>query len=538
MKTRMRRTMMHGVLFYIFLLLALSFTALPGAAMPRASASDLGLSRDEGFAAIDRYVEQEMRAARVPGLALGIVQGDQIVHLNGFGVADPSGRPVTPQTPFIIGSTTKSMTAVAIMQLVEAGKLELDAPIQRYLPWFHVADPDASAHITLRHLLNHTSGLPTTTGEEFVNSADMSDGAGALEQRVRALSTAELTAPVGTIWQYCNANYDVLGLIVQTVAGQSYETYLQEHLFTPLAMRQTFTAQVDAQQHGMATGYRYWFGVPWPADLPYNRGDLPAGFVISTAEDMAHYLIAHLNAGRYQDAAVLSPTGIAELHRPAVLIPGESDIFYGLGWYIMPTNGVPTVRHVGATANFHANLVLVPESGWGVVLLMNSNSAFLGRARIDGIAVGVTSLLVGRAPPVAASFYDAIMFYFIILGVAALQVVGIIRSMGKLRRWRTQPARRPHGWRALVWHIGLPVVLNLIPAVVFLVGAPQLFGPLSGLIYVAPDLGYIMVVSGVVGLGWSVLRTGLAFFVLRTRGAPIAVGAATSNRRSRDTEVE
>src|SRR5215212_5547681 len=182
------------------LVLAFGHPTAPAAAAPRPDAPD--------FAAIDAYVQSEMQAARLPGLALGIVQGDQIVHLKGFGSADPSGRPVTPQTPFIIGSTTKSMTAVAIMQLVEAGKVALDAPVQRYLPWFHIADPDASARITIRHLLNHTSGLPTTTGGEFVTSADTSDRA--LEQRVRALSSAELTAPVGTIWQYWNANYDVL----------------------------------------------------------------------------------------------------------------------------------------------------------------------------------------------------------------------------------------------------------------------------------------------------------------------------------------
>ena len=86
------------------------------------------------FAAIDAFVEKEMEAQRIPGLALGIVQGDQIVHLKGFGIADPSGRAVTPQTPFIIGSLSKSFTALAIMQLVEEGKVELDAPVQRYLP--------------------------------------------------------------------------------------------------------------------------------------------------------------------------------------------------------------------------------------------------------------------------------------------------------------------------------------------------------------------------------------------------------------------
>ena len=101
---------------------------------------------DDGpdLAAIDRYVRSEMDAQRIPGLALGIVQGDRIVHVQGFGQADRSGRQVTPETPFLIGSVTKSFTALAIMQLSEAGQVQLDAPVQRYLPWWRVADPDAS----------------------------------------------------------------------------------------------------------------------------------------------------------------------------------------------------------------------------------------------------------------------------------------------------------------------------------------------------------------------------------------------------------
>ena len=467
------------------------------------------------FAAIDAYVQLEMQAAHVPGAALGIVQGDQILHLKGFGIADPSRRPVTPQTPFIIGSTTKSMTALAIMQLVEAGKIELDAPVQKYLPWFRIADSDASAHITVRHLLNHTSGLPTTTQTEFITSSDMSDNA--LEQRVRALADAELSAPVGTTWQYCNANYVILGLIIQSVSGQSYETYLQEHLFAPLDMHQTFTSQ--AQQHEMATGYRYWFGFPVPADLPYDRGNLPAGFVISSAEDMAHYLIVHLNGGRYGDAAILSPSGIAELHRPAVPIEGTDDIFYGMGWYIAPTNGVPTVRHVGETANFHANLVLVPEGRWGIVLLMNADSAFLGRSRIEEMITGVTSLLVGRTPPSPTPLYEDLFFYFVILGIFLLQIIGINRSSRILRRWHAQPGRRPQSLLRAIWHILPPLMLNIIPAFLFLLVIPELFGlPLSGIIYRAPDLGYVMLMSSIVALTWSAIRTGLALLALGRSG--------------------
>ena len=119
-------------------------------------------SNETDFKAIDEYVTARMRSDRIPGLALAIVKGDQIVYLKGYGQADPSGRPVTPQTPFIIGSITKPFTALAVMQLVDAGKVELDAPVQRYIPWFRPAGsgPAGSAHITVRMLINQTSGLP------------------------------------------------------------------------------------------------------------------------------------------------------------------------------------------------------------------------------------------------------------------------------------------------------------------------------------------------------------------------------------------
>jgi CubicO group peptidase (beta-lactamase class C family) len=145
---------MHRIVLAM-LLLALGLTT----GMARATSAPRAPAAPD-FAAIDAYVEAQMHEQRIPGLALGIVQHDQIVHLKGFGVANPQGEPVTPQTPFSIGSLTKSFTAVAILQLVEAGQLDLDAPVQRYLSWFRVADREASSRITLRNLLNHASGLP------------------------------------------------------------------------------------------------------------------------------------------------------------------------------------------------------------------------------------------------------------------------------------------------------------------------------------------------------------------------------------------
>jgi CubicO group peptidase (beta-lactamase class C family) len=519
------------IVMLALLTLAVLLPAVPaGAMIATNSPPDPGLPfdkltsrRDEGFAAIDAYVDAQMRELRIPGLALGIVQGDQIVHLKGFGIADSSGRAVTPQTPFMIGSVTKSFTALAIMQLVEQGKVELDAPIQRYLPWFRVADEAASAQITVRYLLNQTSGLSRATGNQFQASRDMRTDT--LERQARSLSTARLGEPVGTAFQYSNANWWPLGMLIQTVSGQPYETYIQQHILAPLEMRQSSTAIPDAQAQGMATGYRYWFGRYLPAD-PQDSGHypgmLPQGGVISSAEDMAHYLIAHLNQGRYNDTPIVSPAGMAEVQRPAVPIGASADTFYAMGLDIGQINGVPTVSHDGSMFNFHANLVLIPEGRWGIILLENAENIpdEFGPQRLQGIAAGVTSLLIGRQPPPAASSQFVLILYSAILGIIVAQALGMLRSIALLRRWRTRPADHSRGWLGIGWRVVLPLVFNLSWALLILVGLPRVFAPLPALMRGMPDLGPLLVGSGVVALGWSIVRSVLVYVALRKSAAP------------------
>jgi CubicO group peptidase (beta-lactamase class C family) len=193
----------HTVLAIVALLLCLT-PATVGATVPT--------NTDPDFAAVDAYVEKQVKDLNLPGLALAIVHGDQIVHLKTLGTADPSGRPITTQTSFLLASVSKSFTALAIMQLVEAGRIDLEAPVQRYLPWFRVADADASARITVRDLLNQTSGLSSLTGNGYFTTRD-SDNA-AQERFVRGLSTASLSSAPGTAYEYSNANYATLGAII------------------------------------------------------------------------------------------------------------------------------------------------------------------------------------------------------------------------------------------------------------------------------------------------------------------------------------
>jgi CubicO group peptidase (beta-lactamase class C family) len=306
------------------------------------------------------------------------------------------------------------------------------------------------------------------------------------------------------------------------VSGQEYESYVQQHILAPLDMRNSFTSKAEAQPHGLALGHRYWFGLPVAFDEPFPRGGVPQGFIISSAEDMAHYLSAQLNGGRFGDASVLSPAGIAELHRPAAR-QGDGETFYGMGWDVGPINGLPAVWHDGDTFSFHSFMMLVPEQGWGVVLLSNASN-IPATARFQTIAPGVINLLTGRQP-VVDHVYDSLIVHSVVVGIVVLQILGMVRSAALLRRWRSQPQRRPAGWLRRSWHIGLPFVLNLLWALFILVALPRLFAPLPALILGIPDLGYMLVGSGLVALGWGILRTVLAYLALRKSSTAGAAGA-------------
>jgi len=478
----------------------------------RASAKPV--TNSSSYDAIDAYVEGEMRRLKIPGVSLAIVEGDKIVRLRGFGRARPDGEAPTPQTPFFIGSLTKSFTALAVMQLVEAGKIDLDAPVQRYLPWFRVADPQASAQMTVRHLLNQTSGLPTSSGE--IQLADFDNSPGATERQARALSTLVLARPVGSAFEYSNSNYNLLGLIIEAAGGELYADYVQKHIFTPLDMSHSYTSPTIAKQNGLAVGHQYWFAVPFARpNLPIPHGSLPSGQLISSAEDMARYLIALLNGGRYGDAQILSGAGIAELHR------GEADVSfkgislgqYGMGWYIDEIGQTKLVWHSGILPHFYAYMALLPEQKKGVVLLFNADHHWMSPVLTE-VGTGVAALLAGDQPqPAPVPFVGMIPWALRgLLLIPALQIAGVVATLRLLRRWRLDPERRPSGGRQWGLHTLLPLVPNLLVALAL---RPMLGKRRSYLMFYMPDYSWIAMVCGSFSLVWSFLRTGLVLRALR-----------------------
>ena len=471
-----------------------AFASPPAAATPSAD-----------FGAIDAYIATQRAAQHIPGLALAMVAPDGSIHLGGFGAVDAGGPAVTSHTPFIIGSTSKSFTALAVMQLVEAGRIELDAPVQRYLPWFRVADADASARITVRDALNQTTGLSTASGRRTLT--EYSSGDDALQNRVRALRDVAPTAPVGRTYQYSNCNYQILGAIVEAVSGQSFEAYMQQHVFDPLDMTHTYTSKAAALANGLAVGHRSLFGRAIAYDEPVPRGSIPSGFVISTAEDMSHYLSAQLNGGRFRDVSVLSPAGIAELHRGAARI-GDSDVYYAMGWNTGSLDGMPAVWHGGDTFGYQSFMVLLPDAGWGAAMLANM-SDIPSNARFAEILTGALDLATGR-PPKVEHANDSTMVYAAVFAIVALQVLGMLRTTRLLALWRRNEARRPRGAAAVFTRLALPLLTNVLWGGFVLIAIPAAFAPLAVVTLGMPGIGHLLLASGAVALVWAPLRLWLS----------------------------
>ncbi len=455
------------------------------------------------FAQVDTYLEELRAAGNLPGIALAIVRDGETVYTRGYGYAGPQDRPVSPETPMVIGSVSKSFTALAIMQLVEAGKLDLDAPVSRYLAWF-----DRSETITVRHLLTQTSGFSTFEGRKgFMGRSDDSQ---AFEKVARRMMRAPLANPPGQEWMYSNANYSLLGLLVEVASGQTYEDYMSEHIFEPLGMTHTYTNLEEARAGGMSSGYVYALGQPFTiSNLSYPRALLPAGYIISTAEDMGRYAAAMLG----EDSTVISAAGLAEMQRPQAKVQFVSAGHYAFGWFIDEMAGQTMVWHSGDVPDFHGNVTLAPESGWGVVLLFNENST-LDKRGMDTAAFHVMGILMGYEPgslalPTLAvpNMYPAFMGVFVLALV--IQVALTARSVHTLRRWQNQPQTRPQsGWRRGLALL-LPLALNLGFAAFLLFGFLQSIMqlPLMTAVLFQPDIGILLAVLIGLAIGWGLIRT-------------------------------
>lgn len=486
------------------------------------SASDPDLQTSEQDQ-IDAYIEDRMRTANIPGLALGVVRSGEVIFLKGYGVAGADGRAVTPQTPFIIGSLSKSLTALAVMQLVEAGQIDLDAPVTRYLPWFRTADPAASAQITVRHLLHQDSGLPVYAGRRGMADVDQADTA--LENGVRELATIGLSRPAGQGFEYANENYTTLGLIVQAVSGEPYEEFIRTQIFAPLQMRHSAATLSDPAAQDLATGYRYWLRWPIAFEAPYPRRQTPAGFLMSSAEDMSHYVLAYLNGGAYAGQQVLSPAGMATLLAPGARMGATSA--YAMGWVVRDQGGSIKIEHSGDVSNFHANMLLLPDRKLGIVILTNVGG-FNNAAALNLPIEGVAAILQGRGVPPALDPPTDWLTPVQLLLPLLIAVVWLAGSFVPLWRWQRRGAVPVRGW-PILWRYGLPLAVDLgLAGTAWIVLPARFQTPMTTIGLFATDVFVILGSLTVLGLAGAL---GRSMFVFRPSRRIKAAGRRTGATR-------
>ncbi|WCI09690.1 serine hydrolase [Arthrobacter sp. OVS8] len=503
--------------------------AAPPAPAPSVTPATGPANPKQAYAELDSFLQEQIQSLGIPGAAVAVVRDGVRVHTAAFGRADDSGRPMTSQTPVLLASTSKTLTAIAVMQQVEAGRLRLDEPVQTYLPWFTLDDSRSSA-ITVRHLLHQASGMAS---RDTAFEASDAQGPEALEDGVRALAETPLAGEPGAAFRYANANFNIAGLLVQTVSGQPFGDYVQQHVFGPLEMAHSHPTRAAARADNAAAGYARWFGTWWrQTNVPAPTTGTPSSTMYSSAEDLSHELMALLDGGRYGDARILQPGSVEAMFEPRVQVDGSKG--YAMGWFTrplvesadpaappVPEGTLPLlVEHQGEWGNSHTYLAMVPSARLGVALVINGNDT-AAPSRLKAIDTNLLRILHGQAPVPAVVHEDWLQRYS--WAVAFGLLLAEVLSLWLVLRFLVPRGPAPAGKRPvlLAW-AAAALALDGFALWLCLVYAPARFDTsLSVIVRQFPDVGISLVPVLALAILWPVPRTVWLMLAMRaSRAAP------------------
>lgn len=326
----------------------------------------------EKFEKVVQLVKATMEANHVPGIALGLVDGDQ-AYTMGLGITSADNPlEVTDTTLFQIGSITKTYTATAIMCLVEKGKLDINARVRQYLPDFKVADESVAAMATVRHLVTHSAGW---VGDVFTDTGSNDD---CLKLYVDQLAEVEQLASPDTVFSYNNAAFVVAGRLIEAVTEKPYEAAIKELIFEPLGLERSFFFPRDMMTFRFAVGHAVVDDAarvqrPWA--IP--RSSNPAGGITCHVKDLLRYARFHMGDGTTEDGTrLLSPESMRLMQTPQFLI-NDHDGSIGLSWWITERSGKKLVGHGGTTIGQTCNMLIAPEQQFAVAILANADHGAL-----------------------------------------------------------------------------------------------------------------------------------------------------------------
>ena len=363
------------------------------AAAPRLAgaqgATDAPLATDKTadalFRELDERIEAAMKRYQVPGVAVGIWwQGCE--HLRGFGVTNVDHPvPVDADTLFRIGSTTKTFTATAMMRLVEQGRVDLQAPVRKYLPGFALADETVANSVTVRQLMNHSAGW---LGDDY---GDFGRGDDALARYVAAMKQLPQLTPLGQVFAYNNAAFEVAGRLIELLTGKPYETALQELVLDPLGLKHSgfFTDQLVGESISASHDVENNRAVVMRGAWAFPRSINPTGGLISSAREQLAYARFHLGDGTGADhKQVLRPQSLQAMRSnpgPGGTVTMEIDGVCVGWWQRRTAEGVPVFQHGGSWGGQRSDFFFVPDRQFAMTVLTNSTSgpkllAELGRS--------------------------------------------------------------------------------------------------------------------------------------------------------------
>jgi CubicO group peptidase (beta-lactamase class C family) len=345
---------------------------------------------------IERFVVEQLAAWEVPGCAVAAVRDGQVVLAAGWGQRDLDTKlPVTANTLFAIGSTTKAFTAATVGALVDDGLLEWERPLGDYVPEIRLHDPVVTDRLTVVDLLSHRSGLPRHE-MAWLGHPDRSRA-----ELVRRLRFLPLSKDLRQAFQYCNLGYLMAGYTVEALSGTLWEDYLRSRLLSPLGMgRSNLSVDDMSADPDHATAYERRNGVVVPVRQRPITAVAPAGAINSCAADLARWLLAQLGDGQVDGRAVMSPSTVARQHQPYIVLPEDRTFpastrhAYGLGWLIGRYRDRRLLEHGGGIDGFQTECMLLPDDGIGVAVMTNTTSS----AMTPVVAYRVLDELLGLEP--------------------------------------------------------------------------------------------------------------------------------------------
>lgn len=321
---------------------------------------------------LSAWIESQMAYRGQPGLSIAIVHDQELVWARGFGCADrEAGKPAATDTIYRIASITKTFTATAVMILRDAGKLQLDDPITRYLPWFQVkSEFEDAPPITIRHLVTHTSGLPREAAFPYWGD----DCFPTREQIMATLPGQNAALPTETRWKYSNLAVALAGEVVSAVAGQPWEDFVQDAVLQPLGMQSTFTHTIDPAHPRLARGYSRRLPDLTRSFSPFtdSRGISPAANMATTVEDLARFAMLQFRSGPAGGSQILRGSSLREMQRIHWLQPNWQ-AGWGIGFRIERRGGKTYFGHGGAVKGYRTNLSISPAEKVAVVVFTNAD---------------------------------------------------------------------------------------------------------------------------------------------------------------------